>query len=235
MTRRKVPMFRRHTDVTAVSPEAVEHVTSICHIWKLQTFDLFYLELKLRFPITAEMLTDIRNLIRKRFVDAEQPFDIELLRVSRHCDVTALHYHSVHMLWRHCRRIATHIDGNLCSSTWRHQRNSCTQCGTILCTVCSRLETIATSFRFSSTSSLRSPSTRSKATRKWETWNRRKEGNWWSLSLVYEKDSTTFDSRKHAFVFVFNVVFANVFALAVHLCEILTHFCLMCVKRFCKL
>ena len=82
-------MFRRHTDVTAVSPEAVEHVTSICHIWKLQTFDLFYLELKLRFPITAEMLTDIRNLIRKRFVDAEQPFDIELLRVST---MTSLRY-----------------------------------------------------------------------------------------------------------------------------------------------
>ena len=84
MTRPRVPLYRyrRHDDVSTVPAESTEHVASICHVWKLQTFDLFYLELKLRFPITAEMLTDIRDLIRKKFPDAEEPLNIELLRVS---------------------------------------------------------------------------------------------------------------------------------------------------------
>ena len=59
-----------------------EHLLSLSHVWKLQTFELFYCELKIRFPITAEMLLDIRGLIHRKHRDAAEAFNIELLRVS---------------------------------------------------------------------------------------------------------------------------------------------------------
>ena len=68
-----------------------EHMTSISHEWKLQVFDLFYCELKIRFPITAEMLLDLRDLIQTKYPDAQHAFDIDLLRVStkeRPCSCT---------------------------------------------------------------------------------------------------------------------------------------------------
>ena len=59
-----------------------EYLLSLSHVWKLQTFELFYCALKIRFPITAEMLLDIRGLIQSKHPDAAEAFNIELLRVS---------------------------------------------------------------------------------------------------------------------------------------------------------
>ena len=64
-----------------------EHLLSLSHVWKLQTFELFYCELKIRFPITAEMLLDIRDLIQRKHRDAAEAFNIELLRVVSSCDL----------------------------------------------------------------------------------------------------------------------------------------------------
>ena len=70
----------KRASITSIS-DVDSNLVTCTHEWKQTTLDACYCELKIRFPITGEMLLDIQNLIQKKYPDAEEVFNLEKLKV----------------------------------------------------------------------------------------------------------------------------------------------------------